>query len=267
MKQKRECVKTSGSLAAPRPGRIAFTDAMVRAIQRGTKTVTRRVVRPQPPSEGDTEIAGQHWSFGQDVDRSVKLYSLNDYDKIPKDPNGWVVFGSCGWVADKTNGTRWWTCRHGPPGRLLYVLESFAETPSGVVYRADHERPRDASVRWLSPRFMRAKHCRTVVRVSGVRPERLHAIDDDDAKREGFEAWTKDGRLFKYDIADFEGSGPETAWDRCERSARSAFAARWNAVDHGPLTWEFNPLVWRIEFCIRRLCVTNCDRANTPYYR
>jgi hypothetical protein len=135
---------------ADRP--IIFSGPMVRAILDGRKTQTRRVLKPQPDTDG-----GEHW---------VQY------------PKGWVL---------AVNGNDEWRRRLlYAPGDRLWVREAFARDSmiaNGVRYAATdaiHElrvkRPSIHMPRWAS---------RLTLIVTDVRVQRLHEISEDDARAEG----------------------------------------------------------------------------------
>ncbi len=132
---------------------ILFTTEMVRAILEGRKTVTRRVVKPQPPGgvDGLHQIDGRgRWrSSGDDV-----------WFEIPA------------------------PCQ---PGDILWVRETWAEMPYGFVYRVDGEEPDgwDCDDRWRPSIHMPREAARIFLRVTDVSVERLQTMSHEDAEQEG----------------------------------------------------------------------------------
>ena len=131
---------------------ILFNTEMVRAILEGRKTVTRRVVMPQP---------------------KAALFPMPD---------------SMCWPGCFANAEEPMVYR--PPyksGDILYVRETWAEMPYGFVYRVDGEEPDgwDCDDRWRPSIHMPREAARLFLRVTGVRVELLQDIDDDGAKAEG----------------------------------------------------------------------------------
>ena len=138
-------------------------------------------------------------------------------------------------------------CPYGVPGELLWVREQWNTSPPldepdatlvpphevEIVYRADilrRERDRLSSRLWLPPEVMPRWACRIVLRLSGVRVERLHEISDDDLQREG-------------------GMWHELAPPGPDENERTAFARWWDGVHSHPETlWKANPLVWVLNF-------------------
>lgn len=93
--------------------------------------------------------------------------------------------------------------------------------------------------RWKPSIFMPRVYSRLDLEVVSVRVERLHAIDDADAKREGA----------AYRIAP--GGDLAGAFDHLPGTGtigyREHFASLWREIN-GEESWDANPWVWRIEF-------------------
>ena len=234
---------------------ILFSAPMVRAILAGHKSVTRRLVKPQPPTEAEAENAGcQYFSLSPRVARSVKVYFSGQYESLPKETGVFEVHGSVGYVRDRCGKTEW-TCPYGIPGDRLWVRETWradsSHDPEDTIYRADLRddwvAEMGSSVTWRPSIFMPRVRSRITLEVSGVRVERLHAITDDEAVREGVQWWSKDGTLRKYAPADDEGDGPMWPWRDCPRSPREAFERLWCEIN-GRASWDANPYVWVVEF-------------------
>ena len=129
---------------------ILFNTEMVRAILEGRKTVTRRVVKPQPPATSVVRkrSCAWDWSFWADCDMG----------HLMKPPYH--------------------------PGDILWVRETWAKSMAGTfMYRAD-----DKAImveRWHPSIHMPREAARIFLRVTDVRPERLNDITDVQAKAEG----------------------------------------------------------------------------------
>ena len=138
---------------------ILMSGAMVRAILDGSKTQTRRIVKPQP-----------------------------EHGIIP-----------CAWVdtlwaeLDAKGGCR---CHmapvrfpYGAPGDRLWVRETFAHHFGELRYRAD-ESPDSyyyGAKGWKPSIFMPRALSRITLEITGVRVERVQDISEDDAWAEGVE--------------------------------------------------------------------------------
>lgn len=143
------------SATAIRERPILFSGPMVRAILEGRKTITRRVVKPQPVG-GDTILRK-----GMDA--------------------GWIV----GRMRDSENAWRELRCPY-EVGMRLWVRERFTTdflgSRSRIVYHADEP---EANCRWRPSIHMSRWMSRLTLEVTGVRVERAHQITDADAIAEG----------------------------------------------------------------------------------
>jgi len=208
---------------------ILFNTDMVRAILDGRKTVTRRLVKPQPPNDVQCPL-------GYCVDGDKK--DIGKYAFGSHEAGGKMVF-----------------CK--PPceiGDILYVRESVfqgvghyldvsGETVSVLThkfeYYADglHEKDhwKDKYERiWMHRRpsiHMPKEVARIFLRVKDVRMERLQEMRSEDALKEGI----------KVSEFDLPNSGVVTR-----------FKHLWNSTikksDRSTYGWDANPWVWVIEF-------------------
>ena len=188
---------------------ILFSAPMVRALLDGSKTQTRRVVKPQPPEVFDLKNHKTESGF---------VYAA-DYAKMTSD-------------VEKQQRVRW-DCPYGQPGDRLWVRETFGhferndtlKSGDTIYYRADGEclelqpwRPSIHMPRWAS---------RILLEVTAVRVERLQDIRDSDALAEGIAPLDHPGAIF------------------CP--AKSAYSDLWDSIN-GDGSWFQNPWVWVIEF-------------------
>lgn len=190
---------------------IMFGAAGVRAILAGTKTQTRRTVKP------------------------------NRYRELPDTPRIECDADDGLWYCD---GGHWMVrCPYGVPGDRLWVRETWADTmsdPAEAVYRADGERHPSSSLRWQSPMRMPRWASRITLEVTGVRVERLHQISAKDILAEG--------AVIRAHIDQF-GRNPVSAFDGCVYlDLMSLWAAGWDKINRKRAPWESNPWVWVIEF-------------------
>ncbi len=144
---------------------ILFNTEMVRAILDGRKSVTRRVIKPQPPENFD-----------------YMVYSRTSHK--------YLRFGF------KNSGALWKRKLPYCPGDILYVRETWAhpsqhEIERGVyknmyLYKADYPFQPFAWDRWRPSIHMPKEAARLFLRVTGVRVERLWDITEEQAEKEGF---------------------------------------------------------------------------------
>lgn len=221
---------------------ILFSAPMVRAILAGTKTQTRRVVKPQPVPVDPRNS------------RLPGLYRNGDFAWRDKGaPLGCVTI-SC-----KPNGPDGWAAENSPygqPGDRLWVRETFRRdldrlhSRKLIEYAADDE-VRDAGpsaafdfpdIGWRPSIHMPRWASRITLEITGVRVEQLHQISEDDAISEGVERTVTGDGWRRYCDADMELAGvPPVA------SARQSYFTLWNQI-HGHGTWTENPWVWVVEF-------------------
>jgi hypothetical protein len=195
---------------------IIFSSPMVRAILNGTKTMTRRIVKPQPK------------------------YPL-------REKNGrWYEYSEQP-IADKMCNSPWgheYLCPY-TVGQILWVRETFSKTLNeDYIYRADPVfdgcGKGDISWKWTSPIFLPRLAARIILKVTNVKVEWLQDITEEDAIAEGFE-----NRL-----SIIDGLTRELMEKAANDPAKANFIRLWNNLDrnHTGYDWEDNPWVWVIEF-------------------
>lgn len=152
------------ALAIAKP--ILFNTEMVRAIQDGKKTVTRRVALPN---------------------KDLREFHSKNY------PNGWswrsrVYKDWSSLEYDLKNRNLECPCKY-KVGDILYVRETwckgkFRGEEEQYYYKADGKIPH---CEWRPSTNMPKEAARIFLRVTGVRVERLQDIDDDGVVAEGLE--------------------------------------------------------------------------------
>lgn len=185
---------------APRERGILFGAPMVRAILEGRKSVTRRLVKPQPPSP---EAVYARTGIG--------FHLFTDFHA---EPDTFRVSGPVGVVRDLV-GQGEWRCPYGQPGDRLLVKESAwmwcERRPNGttktgrskwlyvpmravpVHYCADHpelnvvspETGNEWGWRKKLGRFLPAWASRITLPLTGVRVERVQDASEADILAEG----------------------------------------------------------------------------------
>ena len=190
---------------------ILMSAPMVRAILAGTKTQTRRVIKPAPQMVTDKAIKPWHG------DASTLLRLLEQTGKA---------------------------CPYGQPGDRLWVRETWSthacfdhlppnECPKSIHYWADGKvqtgkgRPSIHMPRWAS---------RITLEISGVHVERLQAISEADAQAEGC-AYSE--RFRGYCVGEAEHFN--------SHDPRQSFFSLWAAIN-GAGSVDANPWVWVVAF-------------------
>ncbi len=208
---------------------ILFSAPMVRAILAGTKTQTRRVVKPR---HGGVVIA----PGGSDI-------------ALEERGEGHI----------RTN-----LCPYGQPGDRLWVRETFCPIyPQDPHYNGGRPIEYDYAATykhgsrlgdligvkkiWKPSIHMPRLASRILLEVTAVRVERLLEISPDDAIREGIESWIEAGGEVHSPYPGFDGQYPDKDGKVTVSPARLAFCSLWESIN-GAGTWAANPWVWVIEF-------------------
>ncbi|WP_434715475.1 hypothetical protein [Paraburkholderia sp. A3RO-2L] len=197
---------------------ILFSGPMVRAILDGSKTQTRRIVKP----------AGAHHIF---------QFRGKDEARGADEPTGeWAWCRSAHVVSEHIR------CPYGKPGDRLWVRETWQgpmweegtwdadtdyHTPKYCEYRADGgptpeyvDFEDNLRQGWKPSIHMPRWASRITLEVSGVRIERLQSISEADAEAEGIEGG----------------------------HATVQFRGLWDSVALRGADWDANPWVWVVEF-------------------
>ena len=206
---------------------ILFNTDMVRAILEGRKTVTRRVVKPQPePTESYC------------ANKNTWRHKYTSY----------ALMADCDVKRECAKAVPY------QPGDILYVRETWTKLPvtpgghlrpNGVYYyKSDEELRPERFVRngWHPSIHMPKEAARLFLRVKDVRVERLQDIDNTGARAEGC-----DGRCecpssgapgsLSCVTRDFSIERFQTVWDSTIKPA-----------DLPVYGWEANPWIWVIDF-------------------
>jgi hypothetical protein len=193
---------------------ILFSAPMVRAILDGTKTQTRRVVKPQP-AIGVTSI----------------------YTPFKSEPNNWQGVGK--------EYVLWYgKCPYGQVGDQLWVRETFAhhvialsaldDREGPFVYAADGSLAKQMRLdeKWKPSIFMPRYASRIQLEITNIRVEELNWLSEADAKAEGAEPaqW--------YCAPGYE---------QYSRAYTQGYYKLWESIN-GAGSWAKNPWVWVIEF-------------------
>lgn len=203
---------------------ILFSAPMVRAILDGSKTQTRRIVKPVKGFES-CDICRPDF--------------MTDPDKV------W-------WHGTETErvGVAQ-SCPYGQIGDRLWVREAFHDRgDNNIAYRATQTirisgkmveiplREPDNANRWKPSIYMPRWASRITLEITDVRVERLQDISEDDAQAEGIER--VGGRYSCEPWKNYmEGR-------YCSAPSRS-FQTLWQSIN-GPESWDANPWVWVIWF-------------------
>lgn len=212
---------------------ILFSAPMVRAILAGTKSQTRRVVKPVPSTLVDGfylpfKDEPNNWhGFGGDL--------IHWYGSCPYGQPGDRLWVRETWMPDPpcdgTWGyTAWAGCRE---GQIAAVPEQFRK-PEFCNYRASWPHKEDG-MRWTPAIHMPRWASRITLEVTGVRVERLQDISEADALAEGI-VQLRDG-----------GFGLPAGEHYHAADPRISYWSLWEHIN-GTGSVEANPWVWCVAF-------------------
>lgn len=204
---------------------ILFQGAMVRALLAGTKTQTRRAIKPQP--------SGHHWQCvpGYELrhtlaDLANGAHGVRFHHTIPQNR---------AWDSDP-----WVKCPYyGQPGDRLWVREAWAPAAehglSGVLYRADFgDEPR--TIKYKPSIHMPRWASRILLEVTEVRVQRLQEISPGDSISEGIGFEVRFGGHCLPDGSHFHATDP-----------RQSYFSLWESIN-GAGSVERNDWVWAVSF-------------------
>lgn len=201
---------------------ILFTAEMVNAILAGNKTMTRRVIKPQPhPDFLSRGIAGMAAQWPKQD--GIRIFMKDGCSELVKCPYGrpgdrlWVREA---WRAakcyDELNGTQLTGKISGRNIKYIEGVDKFLSGPQIGRYRHARFMPR-----WAS---------RITLEITNIKVERAQDITDTDALREGVDR-------------------TNTSITSIPGYAVQRFKALWDSIykDWG-YGWDSNPWVWVIKF-------------------
>lgn len=221
---------------------ILFSGPMVRAILAGTKTQTRRVVKPWTSKAPSNKPAPADIAYLPDFAcyRSTCPYGQPGDRLWVRE--AWNFFDPSGLSADRRGSRAPFTGSQGQR-KIEWV----------AAYRADGElsHPEDGdSVLWRPSIHMPRWACRILLEIVSVRIERLDDISEADAKAEGI---TRIGAEHIAAGAAAFNEGPNfytVALDGGylnRPTAKETFQGLWEHIN-GEQSWAANPWVWVVEF-------------------
>lgn len=244
---------------------IPFSAPMVRALLDGSKTQTRRIVKPQP-------AFGCHYVINGARTAALHLSDVPGRECVPptarsKDhrlPCPYGVVGDRLWVRETWAAWTWGDCFTGECDEITCapseMQERYGASRENVEYFADGIAAPD---RWRPSIHMPRWASRITLEITDVRVQRVQDISEEDARAEGmqpiepYESWSH----FLADGGAVAG-GPELAIGdemcgstviaktkvmRLGFSARERFASLWDSISDDN-SWATNPWVWALTF-------------------
>lgn len=217
--------------AVERP--ILYTGAMVRARRAGRKTMTRRVVTPQPPHSCRYEMNGNG--------NKALCLAGHGASMLFVPPRG-------------SSADTFIRCPYGVVGDRLWTKETYRadvrfddrkplDIPEGerIWYEADGPAPEWAG-RIRQSIFMRRWMSRGLDELVEVRVERVRQISDGDAEREGIEC-------APVHVRDVDEWGCRDGGRSHHWSCRKPFRELWDSINAARgYGWVANPFVWVLSF-------------------
>lgn len=216
---------------------ILFSTPMVEAIMDGSKTQTRRTIKPQP----DFDSAWKNWGKTDDV----PPIKCSDYYLGVSNGGGTAFCVPNVRVPTHINDIFWVRETWAEAGN--FASNEFANSEI-IAYRTedavfyDNNKPLDTfawnwdKIKWKPSIFMPKSVCRNFLRCTDVRVERLHDISEEDAISEGikiddgFEQFHNYGKGYKY-----------------LNSAVESFFSLWESIN-GKQSLDENPWTWVYSF-------------------
>lgn len=199
---------------------ILFSEPLFPLVVNGSKTQTRRIIKPQPDDSG----LHNHTLFPLSIDSDLKGF----------------------WGTEEETGE----CKEFKPrykvGDIVYLKEPYIEKtdPFGndmFLYKYDGHG--ESEKRWTNKLYMPASAARYFIEITGVKVERLRDISDEDCLKEGIY------KLPNLEPCTFYGIS-HNGVDACLGvTPREAYADLINSID-GKGAWESNPFMWVYEFKI-----------------
>jgi hypothetical protein len=209
-------IAVTGSRFVP----MVMSTPMVVTILNGTKTETRRIVKPQPD---------YFLNCVNGKPQPIELKSgISQFFAVVTDEMD-VTNDKCIYPKVNVNDIIW--------VRETFNLHSdLPEIGPEYWYKADNEIY--PGIKWKPPLFMTKEACRIFLKVVDVKVERLKDIDEESAIKEGIERLKPDGLLsfrsyaVKYDACVFPIVSYQTLWQKI----------------NGKESWDENPFVWVYKF-------------------
>ena len=194
---------------------LNFKDWGIRAMLAGKKTMTRRLMKEQPPN--DTYFLHQMIdTTNSDKTKFIGMYKWATSNVIMRD------------------NEKYFKCPFSI-GDIYYAKEAWQDTyqlgdyPGEIFYRSTYLEDWVGSakwvVKWRSPLHLKEIDARIFRQIINIKAEKLQDISEEEAQKEGVEFY-----------CNLDGITHREAFKMC-------------IIDiHGPEIWEINPWVWVYEF-------------------
>jgi hypothetical protein len=210
---------------------ILFSTPMVQAILQGRKTMTRRIIKPQPKVPLlcviEHECEGRACWMEEGANQLSKGFRLFKSFEV----------GDILWVRETFTILEPEHCMAGMDSRFVYKADSNLDTEE---IRKEYVRI-GYPYKWKPLIFMPKIASRILLQVKSVKMERLQDITEKDALAEGVEARKEKGQLIYKDYYGklHKGNG--------YLHPSNSFLSLWDKIN-GKKQLPSNPWVWVIEF-------------------
>jgi len=211
---------------------ILFKPEMIKAIVEGSKTQTRRVIKPQPLGSylPDSYVMEELKSIPK---HTIKIHDIDDPTFLhiipaPRYQVGEVVYIKEGWCLD---------LRGVEPDGFERLLKYRLDGKQIVIPKEEYgwfdkaEKKEKYAFLWRSPLFLKGIYARYFIKITDVRPERLQEITLEDIEAEGHNP-------FIY---------PDGSQELATAEAFRWYMDLWDSINPKYL-WLSNPFVWVYTF-------------------
>ena len=217
---------------------IMFKAPMVKALLAGRKSMTRRILKPQPdvskigsPFHPEPR-GGRKWVFMAYDDKPGYSFATADFT-VP------YAVGDRLWCREKFSGLH--RLEGYPPSQWLAAqIDTYdgreIEEVAHIWYWADGGPTYGDWTKPKSSRFMPKWASRLTLVVTDVKVERLMDISEEDARAEGAPDWWRS-------LPEDERNSTYTA--------TGMFRDLWSSI-HGPSAWSENPWIAAIPFTVHQ---------------
>lgn len=219
---------------------ILFSAPMVRAIQEGRKTVTRRPIRFQPNVPVTDAIPRRNFPHGP---ATIDWYWRPKHGHLNGVPSaGWDFKCPYGQPGDRLWVRETWFCDHFEVMRGPYLKPDDldigeAREDGTLVYAADGLTPFEAEQpAWKPSIHMPRWASRILLEITEVRVEQLQNICEEHAIAEGVDVSI---------CQQFLETSPTR--HQCKLAALHGFSGLWESIN-GAGAWDSNPWVWVVNF-------------------
>ncbi|POI37694.1 hypothetical protein C3E93_19825 [Klebsiella pneumoniae] len=239
---------------------MIFNGDMVRAILDGRKTQTRRPIKWKQTRF--TEIGeredGSKWPWSEDAEHACDFWHPCPFGAVGD--RVWVreTWGVVSHELDEDGRIQPWTPNrpataiHEMPFGNGYYTGHAIYAADGDFTWGDDDGYEDGRSCWKPSIHMPKAASRILLEITDVRVERLNAISEEDAQREGVhtEVWDQTVVARNYAARDefFQfWSEDMPHYVEMNQLYRSSFRSLWESI-YGAENWLANPWVWVIEF-------------------